>query len=525
MTTYRYYVCDLDRGTFELQPEFPFAIRPPFDGVDEIRLVDYRLEGGSLRSTDYLTRFRTFASGAAVDLSLDWPQIASHPTPILEYEDQHAKTSIRSVISLHRPVGLLAEMRRVEDSFEQWVMNYCDSSIWHYLLQSDTDYDRAMRQVEMNAKSHRYQLDVAREYLEFNARKLRASYIIGNHANGVFPFISHSERDIHNLTVRQGEKEVAIGEALASLLTSYHWRFLLIDDNATGGLSACNGERVGKVDIIRDNIIRACGGKALENVDIECIAQLDEAQARLREGRRYDIILLDYKLDRKKARRGEAPVNYGSELLVDIKTGQYTPSPCGKYYFLFISGYPVAVQEDLMARKIYSDTEHWFIRRGACPTNTPSLFLYELYRIMQKRLDELQHHIKEIRLGSGQDLPPRSATVTDFVRWLYGDAGRARDRAQRNMSALLTLRATYDKLKYDVKPADNASPLISHMFPDIEKIDNTFWEHLFHLVYLTAYGTNRQWPEMWEEQVVLRRYWSSSDPSGLVRDYILSVKS
>ena len=93
------------------------------------------------------------------------------------------------------------------------------------------------------------------------------------------------------------------------------------------------------------------------------------------------------------------------------------------------------------------------------------------------------------------------------------------------MSALLTLRATYDKLKYDVKPADNASPLISHMFPDIEKIDNTFWEHLFHLVYLTAYGTNRQWPEMWEEQVVLRRYWSSSDPSGLVRDYILSVKS
>ena len=47
-------------------------------------------------------------------------------------------------------------------------------------------------------------------------------------------------------------------------------------------------------------------------------------------------------------------------------------------------------------------------------------------------------------------------------------------------------------------------------------------EHLTQLVYLTAFGTVRQWPEMWEEYQFIK---SIVGPIDTIEDYIVNLKN
>ena len=60
------------------------------------------------------------------------------------------------------------------------------------------------------------------------------------------------------------------------------------------------------------------------------------------------------------------------------------------------------------------------------------------------------------------------------------------------------------------------------------------FEHLQHLVYLTAYGTIRQWTELWEEYVFIHKTLIQYDEmtggtigkkiNKAIRDYIIDLK-
>jgi len=107
-------------------------------------------------------------------------------------------------------------------------------------------------------------------------------------------------------------------------------------------------------------------------------------------------------------------------------------------------------------------------------------------------------------------------TLLDLLLEIYGENKKPREQAIRLFNPLLKLRLNYDNLKYDVCDSktecrkklqlQNASALITSLFPDIPYYNNAFWEHIMHLVYLTAFGTIRQWHDMWEEFMLIKPY-------------------
>ena len=50
-----------------------------------------------------------------------------------------------------------------------------------------------------------------------------------------------------------------------------------------------------------------------------------------------------------------------------------------------------------------------------------------------------------------------------------------------------------------------SSLLVWSAFKVVHHFSGAFFDHLQHLVYLTAFGTVRQWQEMWEEYVFVHK--------------------
>lgn len=129
--------------------------------------------------------------------------------------------------------------------------------------------------------------------------------------------------------------------------------------------------------------------------------------------------------------------------------------------------------------------------------------------------------------------------------------GNPRMQSVNKFNNLLNLRAQYNRIKKDVykeerellnmkagdsfingcSPLDcRSSRLISSTFTDILYYGNSFWEHLQHLIYLTAYGTIRQWTEMWEEYTFIKPKLELNGDKGrkvckAIENYIIDLKS
>ncbi len=415
---------------------------------------------------------------------------------------------------------------------------YCGSSIWNYYYHDESSdiLNWIIKEISLNIR--RYQLEIGKEYRAFSYRKRKQSFLETGHGKDVVPFLFHSEFDIRKKLLERLQSN-AIG-------FGYKWKILLVDDKAEKGLEGDN--TIGKKKIIEEDLNRLISSDKAgdsNNIVIEYAITKDDALQRIQSGCRYDLILLDYVL------KEEESINYGTDILeaIDSDRQKYMPSPAEEYNFMFISAYPTAVQDELLAKGYYSKTSQWFLRRGACPTNTPWLFLYELYRMMEHRVEQLQKHLTMIKQDPDE---LKSPTAISFITWLYSCDGEVRDRCKNSFNAFLTLRSTYDRIKYDIYDGKehldenqvhikeyvnelvNESHLIRSMFPDITLYSNTFWEHIQHLVYLTAYGTNRQWSEMWEELMCISQTLEMAETEtkvslhtvvNLIRNYILGLKN
>lgn len=463
-----------------------------------------------------------------------------------------------------------------------------DSSIWHYYYsieehsKNPQKFSQIISEIEQNyfggeknlSKNkymfNRYKLSVSEEYEEFYTRLSMSSYIFcmnGGHSANVSPFLFHSE------SYMKSQLEVASPQE--NILHSQDWRILLVDDHATTNMSCSKeiGVKLNKLDIIKEDLRRI--GFTIEDkrvkannhyIEFDCVSSVDDAYKRLEK--RNDLILLDYKLA-ENIDKGR--IEYGYELLKKIKenqegkykeeTGreiQLEPGPNETFYFMFISAYTTAVQERLQMEGFYVSKDYWFIGRGACPTNTPYLFLYSLKRMMDIRYDKLTKHSKQLFIDLGEsDIKDKEkglyASMTMFLTKLF-EKDNERNNCVKGFNAFLNLRRVYDIIKNDVKyknkstEIDNerSSPLILSLFKDEQYCSNSFWEHLQNLVYLTAFGTIRQWPEMWEDYTFIKGKLEKAEkkiletstefendkkivkeqkPSILIRNYILSLKS
>lgn len=275
---------------------------------------------------------------------------------------------------------------------------------------------------------------------------------------------------------------------------------------------------------------------------------------------RYDIVLLDYLLGDRKDKKGREYSYYLLKLIYDKcnladvgdqssfasldieddgnvnKTDLLGPDGC--LYFMHISAFVSAIQERLREQHLLRNEPFWHIAHGACPTNTPELFLYYLYRIMKKRYES-------IMIQDGQEV----GSLIHFLDGIYKENPRM--QSVNKFNTLLNLRAQYNRIKNDVykeehellkmksgdsfingcSPLDcRSSRLISSTFPDILFYGNSFWEHLQHLIYLTAYGTIRQWTEMWEEYSFIKPRLVLNEKKGkkvcrAIENYIIALKN
>lgn len=397
-----------------------------------------------------------------------------------------------------------------------------DSSIWNFYVPIKIngsefdfeDFEYALCEIGHNNDEGRYELDIAIEYADINSRLLGQSHLNGHHKS-VSPFLFHSESIIK-------EKQKEITDSISMSKNKLHWRFLLIDDkvmimesdgsikNRDCYLSLRNGEFSNrtKTEILQDRLSSlgfSCDitqkPSAIQTSDIEivCVDNIDDAMG-LMKHYEFDIILLDYLL------RDE----YGFKLLSEVKkrydNNDYTYGdkkdnlnhdkiiigPQKKIFVMFISAFTTAVKERLTMEGFSRDEDIWLIGEGACPTNTPELFKYRLLHLMKRRLEQTgisdlnEKKILEI-VKCVFPLPPEHSDE--------GEIKYTRERAYSKYRDVLGLHYDYSILRDNDK---GKSALVDSFFERQVHLGAVL-EHLLQMIHLIAFGTVRQWPEIWEE--------------------------
>ena len=451
---------------------------------------------------------------------------------------------------------------------------YMDSSIWNYyvpVLINDenakpdedgktqrydfTPLDIALKEIICNHLNNRYQLRVAREYAHLFSRIVNQSFLpdISGHGKNVSPYLFHSERK----SSEDLKKEEHIN--ILSKIKQYKWRILLVDDHCTEKMAVVDREKatLTKLDIVKtelENIFYkgSVATKKDEITDktflyIDCATTIEDAKNKLKE-KKYEIILLDYLLGEKGAGR-----EYGYELLKGIWYKEnkdnlekerleeleklygeyvfdYKKGPDNRFYFMFISAFTTAVSERLLAQGWARNEDYWYIGEGACPVNTPYLFQYRLLHIMEKRMKKMGIFI----LSETENYKfEKSKIYEDVIAKIFPEdkdknkGGNIRKYANDKFQDVLSLLYHYKNLLVDTQ-------ITTTIFETKESVLATDFvmknpnlggllEHLTQLVYLTAFGTVRQWPEMWEEYQFIKSI--IGQPIGAIEEYIVNLKN
>ena len=380
-----------------------------------------------------------------------------------------------------------------------------DSSIWNYFIQidnSESDISRLkdiLNKITSNYNDTLYQTTEAKEYAELHARLTQQAYIGTLNNASISPFVFHSETGIENFMLEEKEKK-RLDE-----IRNAKWRLLLIaDDNEF------------LRNIIKKRIVQLFNEKtAVElrdvtvpdfyhhqetsktSIRIDYVNDCKRGIEALNE-RKYDIILLDYLITNKNGRSIFSYDILKQNNYEKIKVNMRGPN--NKFFFFFFSPFTSAVFERLSAEKIDSidNDKGWQISVGACPFNTPQLFSYNLIRFMYRRLIDTGIH--ELSQNN----------IYELLKNIYSDK-QIRNAAGSNYPIILNMQYTYRRLLNDVNFPNNAkdvfdtceSVLVSDFISKRVNLGGML-EHLAQLVHLTAFGTVRQWPEMWEEFIYFR---------------------
>lgn len=410
-----------------------------------------------------------------------------------------------------------------------------DSSIWNYFLKAEIQNGKlvapmlqyAIDAIRNNYNRDKYNLMVAREYANLHYRLVKESRLQGDdHALRVSPFLFHSEQKMHESVERLKESIVS---------HKYHWKVLLLDDCAVNKRMKTFPENNtlernhwglynnNKLSIILDQLTE-CGfhcqwgtyskeqtsSPKLEkgkDLLVFCTHSIKETKEVLSK-ERFDIILLDYKLIDE----------YSYQLLKEISDNDILKKQAGiadKYCFMYISAYTTAIQERLFEQGLTRNEPYWYIGQGACPTNTPEMFKFYLLALMKWRLvqtgiqdlsyEKIFEEVAHIFIVPNSDSIEREKYI-----------GSVRELAFKAYRTILGFHYDYFQLKQD----QGYSLLVDSFLRDKVHF-GAMLEHLLQLVHLTAFGTVRQWPEIWEEYKFFVR--SINDSTGTYQASIIKI--
>lgn len=485
--------------------------------------------------------------------------------PCVEVLEAYSDSSLQDearLLKIHPAIHFVCSRFNKEEKFARSYL-YMDSSIWNYgvlqilgdggeVCQLTSGLNDCLVQIYENWEKGYYDISNAREYVDLNARIVKESRLYGTHSD-VSPFVFHSESQTMEALRRILKDAYCMG---------HQWRMLLVDDHSMGKLTNINKAAVNdltKTSIIIDRLKSInLDGKSVKvkyksakedcwegdndcDIAIEYVETVGDfflhvfGDGNRVSPKRYDIILLDYRLEndysyrifsilknlialKNKLKEGNSVADCISEInhadiiyLVDsntIKINNSLEIPCERFvdwleggigpaerlYFMFISSYTYAIQERLEEQGISRSEKYWYIGRGACPINTPSLFLYHLYSIMKKRVDTLLGDLKPAHLFFKENM-----FVGKEDSGLL-DVGKCRQA----FPDMLRLKSVYEIALKDCLNEDNGidgftSPLCRSVFGDVSSLTPEFWESMRHLSYMISYYSSEHWPEMWTE--------------------------
>ena len=368
-------------------------------------------------------------------------------------------------------------------------------------------------------------------------------------------------------------------------ISKYKWRILLLDDHVLAKMTLYDANekettscpdklhiisntlrrifseiKIGYVDYkptekaitIRDEQTRKEVYNNEYDIVFYCVSNITNAETALRN-HKFEIVLLDYLLgkgkdsntreysytllkniDNKYKKTEEDEKEKEKEKEKKTETEKYKFGPHKRIYFMFISSFATAVNERLLAEGLHKSEKYWHIAEGACPTNTPYLFLHRLLHLMHKRVKDMgidkfmgintkdefkDSHIQKYIINKIYDPKDKDNTISNV-----------RSAANEYFDDVLSLLYHYKRMLEDYhkpeKPENvflSSESTLATDFVDKNNRLGGFLEHLTQLVYLTAFGTVRQWPEMWEEYQFIRSITGERIES--IEDHIYKLKT
>lgn len=358
-------------------------------------------------------------------------------------------------------------------------------------------------------------------------------------------------------------------------ISKYKWRILLLDDHVLEKMTLYDANEKGttsrpdKLRIISNTLRRMFSGIKIGYVDYKptekartirdeqtreevnnneydivfyCVSNITNAETALRK-HKFEIVLLDYLLgndkDNTTREYSYTLLNYindskKAEEKYENNISLYKFGPHKRMYFMFISSFATAVNERLLAEGLHKSEKYWHIADGACPTNTPYLFLHRLVHLMDKRVKDMG--IDKFMGINTKDEFEKSYIHKEIINNIYDPKGKdntisnVRSAANEHFDDVLSLLYHYKRMLEDYQKPEKTEDIFlsSESTLATDFVDNHpklggFLEHLTQLVYLTAFGTVRQWPEMWEEYQFIRSITGERIES--IEDHIYKLKT
>jgi hypothetical protein len=379
---------------------------------------------------------------------------------------------------------------------------FWDSSIWNRYVPlfpySGTYEDKLkdiFKEIFNNLLLGIYWSNISLEFIEFQSRMMINSYLIGSggHSLTVTPYNFHSETIMNKMALGLSNFNKRKNES------SPKWNILLLDDFGAKSLEfekeifdIKNFSLPTKKDII-ENIFRnsyLSNSIVIRNVKIINEEKSSIIQSAfdmvLNDEIIYDIIFLDFLLE---------PINdkpnkryYGTEFLKKIKDCFedenliYRTPIANKFWIFPISVFSEAIFSDLRKEGFSFFEEEWYLNRGADPVNTPKLFLYYISRFLSEQYKFHNFSIK-------------------FIMYKFVDANKkeVNEIARKNFPKIAEQYGNLESLRNKT----GKSLLILHILRELGK--QIAWDHVYHFMYLLAYGTKIDLPELWEELSIIKR--------------------
>ncbi|HNU51488.1 MAG TPA: hypothetical protein PKJ98_11390 [Verrucomicrobiota bacterium] len=381
---------------------------------------------------------------------------------------------------------------------------FLDSSIWHRyaaLPESLSGVIELIREAKRYTEERRYHTAAALERLDHDLRKLLYQRLPdfgedSHHLGWMNLAAFHSETSCSQ-AARTGDDQ------------SLPCRFLLVDDFGAQSLPTVFQE---PGSTSKQRAILAALEPGGEQDDWVIAETLDKAQELLRGRRRYDIVLLDYQLERRAgtAGAGELP-SRGTDLIrwLDEADAQVVRAGVDNRFWIFpVSAFAPAFFAEMQSGRVQNVNTCSLVAVGADPLCTPGLFRHALLH-----LREAMQSAAGLRIGHA--IPTASvrakalSLLPDWPEPLRGS--EIRRVAQARYAEVVQWRAMLDRLaEAAAGPPEESSPFAGRAIA-LWAPWRDFLGRLSELLRLVGWAPGMEWPQMRAELHRLEIHLSKTD--------------